>query len=78
MTGQRRRDLAFDLDRGRIAERFVTGAKMPRDEAERWMALWAVHAERAGLRHDSPAYWNVCRRWIAGQRESVVVDAEVA
>lgn len=78
MEGQRRRDLAFDLDRGRIVGRFVKGAKMPQGEAEQWIARWTDQAKRAGIRPDSPAYWNACRRWIAGQRDSLAADAEVA
>jgi hypothetical protein len=78
MTGQRRRDLAFDAERGHIVARFVTVSKVPRDEVERWMVRWAEEAERARVRRDSPAYWDACRRWIAAQRELPSADSGVA
>jgi hypothetical protein len=78
MTGRRRRDLAFEAQGERIVARFVTASKVPRDEVERWIVRWAEQAERAGVRRDSPGYWNACRRWIAGQRESASAGREVA
>lgn len=78
MIGQRRRDLAFDAQGERIVGRFVTGSKVQRDEVERLIVRWAELAERAGVRRDSPGYWNACRRWIAGQRESASAARKTA
>jgi hypothetical protein len=78
MTILRRRDLAFGTRRAQVVARFVTGAKAPEPEVEGWLAGWDAQAERAGIGHASPAYWDAGLRWIARQRERRPGTPEVA
>ena len=58
----------YEAERQMIVRRFVALARIPPADAERWVGQWESHAERAGLRRASDAYWAAGLRWIGVQR----------
>lgn len=78
MDNLRREERALLARRNEILARFITGAKAPPADAERWVLEWEQRARQVRIRPESPAYWSTGLRWIASQREREAASREAA